>query len=222
MIIFRMACIIVLSLGQIILGLYMINFASMIVKNRHVKMTLVYSLGPAMSFWFPAICLLEATSPFSEQILRINPSGMPALVAIIALGMGVGLSLYIMVREWLKNRGRHIPSSARLHHSTVYKNRDLGRFLPPILPFSTGRLGNLVNDLYSLEVNEWHVEFDNLPAEFHGFRIGHLTDLHCDKNLDAAYFEACMRLMKSLLPDILVMTGDLISKKGYAEMAADL
>lgn len=66
---------------------------------------------------------------------------------------------------------------------------------------------------YTLESSTYEIESKNLPKEFDGYRICHLSDLHCrsfgykNKNI--------IRRVKKLNPDIVVMTGDMVSRQDY-------
>jgi len=61
----------------------------------------------------------------------------------------------------------------------------------------------------TLEVNTYTVESDKLPAAFHGFRIAQVSDLHnAELGKDNAKLLAALR---ESAPDIIVITGDMIS-----------
>lgn len=55
-----------------------------------------------------------------------------------------------------------------------------------------------------LEVTHWDLDFQNLPAEFDGFRIAHISDLHSES-------APCLaRAIADGKPDIIVITGDIL------------
>lgn len=59
---------------------------------------------------------------------------------------------------------------------------------------------------YNIRVTEYELEFDSLPAEFDGFRIAHISDLH-----GMSFGEDNSRLASMIIdakPDILAITGD--------------
>ena len=63
---------------------------------------------------------------------------------------------------------------------------------------------------YNLSVTRYELEFDNLPAEFDGFRIVHISDLH-----GAVFGEnnsSLAELIKEQEADIIAMTGDFAGK----------
>ena len=55
-----------------------------------------------------------------------------------------------------------------------------------------------------IEITHYEPEFDNLPKEFDGFRIVHISDLHSDTA------PGLRNEILSLEPDIIVITGDMI------------
>lgn len=55
-----------------------------------------------------------------------------------------------------------------------------------------------------LEEREWF--FSNLPAAFEGFRLLHLTDLHCD--LDPELIDRVIDLVRDAPHDVALLTGD--------------
>ena len=62
----------------------------------------------------------------------------------------------------------------------------------------------------AVTVNEYIIEFEDLPESFNGFRIAQVSDLHNDE-----LGEGSARLLKKLKeaePDLIVLTGDLVDK----------
>ncbi len=80
--------------------------------------------------------------------------------------------------------------------------------------------GLILDSKYSLQVTEYELYFDNLPAEFDGFRIVQLSDLH------GAYFgennSRLSALVRSLRPDLIAMTGDFVEEERQLEATRGL
>ena len=60
----------------------------------------------------------------------------------------------------------------------------------------------------AIEVNEWTVRSERLPAAFDGFRIAQVSDLH-----NAEFGEGnenLLKLLEECEPDLIVLTGDLV------------
>jgi predicted MPP superfamily phosphohydrolase len=65
----------------------------------------------------------------------------------------------------------------------------------------------------ALVVRDVIVELPDLPAEFDGFRIAQLTDLHLGPHLPRSRFERIADEMDTLAPDIIVVTGDIVDDR---------
>ena len=63
------------------------------------------------------------------------------------------------------------------------------------------------------------LRFENLPAALDGLRIGHLSDLHVGHRFAAENTRWAVSQMRAEAPDILAITGDLVS---YHKNIADL
>ncbi|MFG0318932.1 MAG: metallophosphoesterase [Planctomycetota bacterium JB042] len=62
-----------------------------------------------------------------------------------------------------------------------------------------------------LRLRRVDVPIAGLPAPFDGFRIAHVSDLHAGPFLDAASLEPVVDLAAAARPDLLAVTGDLIT-----------
>jgi predicted MPP superfamily phosphohydrolase len=62
----------------------------------------------------------------------------------------------------------------------------------------------------------------DLPAGFEGMRIAHLTDLHVSDSVPLGYVQAVIREVNRLKPDIVFVTGDLVTRhEGWIEEACN-
>lgn len=68
------------------------------------------------------------------------------------------------------------------------------------------------NESLRPEAVSWRVELPNLPPQFAGLSIAHLTDLHFRQCFDRRYFEALFERASDWTPDLIVFTGDLIDE----------
>ncbi len=62
-----------------------------------------------------------------------------------------------------------------------------------------------------IEIVELDLEVPNLPADFQGKRIIHISDLHCSRTVSAKYLSHCVDRINELDGDIVVLTGDYIT-----------
>lgn len=67
-----------------------------------------------------------------------------------------------------------------------------------------------------IEVTQYTYETDALPVSFNGFRIVHLTDLH--NKVFAEENAGLMDELRSLKPDIIVLTGDFIDASNHTNV----
>lgn len=62
-----------------------------------------------------------------------------------------------------------------------------------------------------LKVKEYKIEIENLPKEYHGLKIAHITDLHYDESMNNKELEKLKDTVNALKPDIIVFTGDIVT-----------
>lgn len=63
-----------------------------------------------------------------------------------------------------------------------------------------------------LKVREYKVESNNLPDNFHGFKIVQFSDLHYLTTINKKEVKNIINKINRLKPDVVVFTGDLIDK----------
>jgi len=63
-----------------------------------------------------------------------------------------------------------------------------------------------------LMVKEYKIESKNLPSNFHGTKIIHISDVHYGRTINKKQLENIIKEINKLRPDIVVFTGDLIDK----------
>jgi len=72
-----------------------------------------------------------------------------------------------------------------------------------------------------IEITQHEITMANLPQSFHGFSIVQLTDLHHSSIVTLDYLQACIKQVVRLQPDLVVLTGDYITRQeSYAEPLA--
>lgn len=63
-----------------------------------------------------------------------------------------------------------------------------------------------------LKVKEYKIENSNIPNNFHGFKIIHLSDIHYGRTITSKRLEEIVEKINFIKPDIVVLTGDLLDK----------
>lgn len=73
--------------------------------------------------------------------------------------------------------------------------------------------------LYSGEIERHFVDvvnttvlIQNLPSEFHGFRVVQLSDIHLDEFTEPFFLEHVVHKINQLNPDLVLITGDFITR----------
>lgn len=83
-------------------------------------------------------------------------------------------------------------------------------------------LASPVNELHDIEIVTKEIELPNLPDSFDGMRMVQLSDFHIDRALEDDFFRAAVRLANEQSPDLVVMTGDFISRKFHLDRIPEL
>lgn len=71
--------------------------------------------------------------------------------------------------------------------------------------------GFVVEPHFRMTTEHIDIKLARLPAEFDGFRIVQLTDIHFGPNIGTKHVQHCMEVVRSLNPDLVVLTGDFVT-----------
>ena len=63
-----------------------------------------------------------------------------------------------------------------------------------------------------ITVKEQKITINNLPDNFNGFKVVHISDLHYGRMFDEKSLKKLVKSINEQKPDIVVLTGDLIDK----------
>ena len=72
------------------------------------------------------------------------------------------------------------------------------------------------------EIDTVHRTFsiDKLPAVFHGYRIVQISDIHLDEFTEPYFLERIVKHVNSLAPDLVLLTGDFITRGSLTFIAS--
>jgi len=73
------------------------------------------------------------------------------------------------------------------------------------------------HDAVGFEWNRLELPICDLPAELDGFRVLHLSDLHCQPHWQTAYDDLLYRLNADE-PDLILITGDIVDNIRYPQL----
>ncbi|MCP4722533.1 MAG: hypothetical protein GY860_24000 [Desulfobacteraceae bacterium] len=63
---------------------------------------------------------------------------------------------------------------------------------------------------YNFQLNHYVIQFENLPIQFNGYKILHLSDIHVGPFLSFRTFNKIIHKIKEISTDLIVLTGDYV------------
>jgi predicted MPP superfamily phosphohydrolase len=67
---------------------------------------------------------------------------------------------------------------------------------------------------FQIEYTQVDLPLTNLPASLEGFRMVQITDLHTGRSTPVWFLEQVIERVNQMKPDLVVVTGDIISRRG--------
>lgn len=160
-----------------------------------------------------------------------GPDLRPLLFASEVTPLGRGLGVYAVVccllgfvvlpAVTVARLRRRCPSLAHNHTETVDVAARLG---VKLVGSGKHRLLALLpgNEVFQVDLAERTLLLPQLPAEWDGLTILHLSDLHLCGTPSAAYFEYVLDRCREWQPDLVAFTGDLADGVEYLEWVKPL
>lgn len=71
-------------------------------------------------------------------------------------------------------------------------------------------------------VKEYLIESESISEDYDGLKIAHLSDIHFDNDLNIKNFKKIIKDVNKKKPDIIVLTGDLLSDEISEELSNEL
>ena len=100
------------------------------------------------------------------------------------------------------------------------RKKSLGRAVAAAMLLLLALVCAVADSKYHLQVTEYELRFDTLPAELDGLRVVHLSDLHgAEFGRDNARLIA---LIRAQAPDIIALTGDFAENAEHLEAVESL
>lgn len=125
----------------------------------------------------------------------------------------ISATLMIMVVCWLTLLALDVLICAglRLFWGIPFWRAFRWGMLSLILPPALTAYGALI-ERNCFKIKKVEIAFENLPAEFEGYRIVHISDIHCRSFKDREkHLQKAADKINSLDPDMIAFTGDLIT-----------
>lgn len=71
-----------------------------------------------------------------------------------------------------------------------------------------------------IEVTSLQLDLPRLPAEFDGYRILQVSDIHADEWMTPERLSEIVRLVNDQSPDLIAITGDFVTSEDFTEVSA--
>ena len=206
-------------LGQMKICITVINKYIVFMHDRFVKQILIIAFALFMTI-FPIVLFARYHhNDIIMQILTLHPRRFVAIVLLLYFLFGVLLFIRANIISLVRKLRRPFPPRIRLLERVRLIHPDAPKWTPPRIPLGLGRFLNSFNNYYQLEKSIYEIQSDNLPDDFDGLRVVHLTDFHFDGSLVDEYYDFCIREANALNPHIILVTGDNISAGDYTKQA---
>lgn len=158
--------------------------------------------------WLPTIVAIGmAASVFFGGLSSVKLNVFTGLLLCVALPQMVFLA-FSLVGQLLS---MFFPSvRCRRNNSLLSTSNYMGVAVGVVV--SAAMLYGLLCGWKQLTVKHVDVTFDDLPAEFEGYRIAQLSDLHVGTyGRNTAFLEKVVQSVNKVQPDLVVFTGDLVN-----------
>lgn len=99
------------------------------------------------------------------------------------------------------------------HGRSVYAG--IAGLVLAFIPFA-GIAHGVVKGKYRYTIHEHHLAYDDLPEEFDGYTIAHISDIHSGSFREEKNVLKGVEMVNGLQPDLILFTGDLVNGH-YAE-----
>jgi hypothetical protein len=73
---------------------------------------------------------------------------------------------------------------------------------------------------HNLDITYRTISLSRLPSAFHGYRIAQLSDIHLDEFTEPFFLEYIVHHLNALNPDIVLLTGDFVTRGSLTFVAA--
>ncbi len=161
------------------------------------------------------------------------PAGcMIGLACALALGTslgdalnGVGFAFAVAtMRHALRQRRVESLDArrAKITQTRLRPGADIGWSALGFLETFVLRLAAPWNQPTALRVKTYRVRVPDLPAEFDGYRVLHMTDFHIHRTLTDAYYRSSVDAANDLAPDLILLGGDYITKATHIARVHEL
>lgn len=182
------------------------------ISKRFLKL---YRLATALAIIGGAILFTTAygisVTAVLQQALATGSNLLLAAYLVVALGMACVVLPLVTIRRWLRRDPGFVQSATAI----IDVAKELGE-----RPIGDGKNAHQArypfNDIFRVEFTTLTVELPNLPAAWDGLTLLQFSDLHFYGSPSRDYYDFVVRhCMNEGVPDLLLITGDLVDKQPY-------
>lgn len=204
-------------LAHSIINRYMVYIPSLILRNGAIIL-----FGLFMGLWPPFVFVKMGHNEIIAGVLTLHPLNFEGWLLFLFLLYGFVLFIKNIITDIARKIRGPVPDGVKLKSRKIIDIGITENLSTPSLPLRMEVFLGHLNDYYKLEISEYQVEIAGLAESFDGFRLAHVSDLHYDGKLNDGFYQECIKQLKKLKPDLIAVTGDVISRGADPEMAYDI
>jgi len=219
---FKIAIMVVFWLGQVKLGITIINKYIVFLRDSLAKHLFTIFFGFLMFSWPVFFFCSCRDSLFLQNLLLFRPDRPAGWLLLLFFLYGVFQFFRANIAAAFRMARHSLPERVKLLETHKLHPDESQSWKSPRFPLFLTRPVNLLNDYYTLESTVFEIQCSGLPEAFEGVRIAQLSDLHFDGRLDRRFYEFCVEEINRLRPDLVFVTGDHISRRRYTPEVAGI
>lgn len=188
-------------------------------SRKKVLTQIVFSL--LMLGVVPGLVCCYRDSPTARNIAHLRLSSPLEWVIFLYFAVVAVLVVHYLFKSLVNLlRPSHVPAEVHSQRSRADLLNPRWRSRPIHDERGFRRWLRFMDDTYRLEINRLQLQFDSLPPAFDGLRVVQLSDFHFGHYARPEYFEGCVETANRLGGDLIVFTGDLITRRKHIPAAA--
>ncbi len=211
-----------MSASRVVIAVGILSTISLLV-HRYVWARLVRDAAwphPWPGALAAIVFTLAALIPIVFVAMRGLPRAVSSPLAWVVFTW-MGFVLYLFLLTVVSDAGRGLAALADVLPKDPDRRRALARTLAAAVGGVSGLvgLGGLVQVARGFEIRRVRVPLVKLPKSSSGYTIVQMTDVHVGPTIGRDFVESVVRETNALVPDMIVITGDLVD--GTVEQLRD-
>jgi len=199
-----LACLAILIVD--IIAFYWLQSITVLIDSNIIKSSIHFL------FWFFTIGLVSSIIILKLNLDKINPKRKQVLISSL-----YGLTISSFIPKLI-----FIIIIASLYFTNYIFSEKESLIIIPIVGLFSGFLPffvilhGITKTLYRFKVEHLSLKFNELPNNFKGLKIVHISDLHLGSfNYKYHILDRAIKIINNLNPDLIVFTGDLVNNYAW-------